>query len=413
VESELAASGGGDDLAADNVIATATDGDDVAIVSGSGPSARVDGLAAAISLSGAIAGSDRITVNALAGDDVVDASGLAAGSALLTIDGGAGDDVLIGGDGNDTLLGGAGDDVIIGGPGADTIDGGPGDNVVLDSFAAVTSAAAAGRSWVDAHARTDVRGRTVLKVHGARHVLPRADLLSGVRRRDRRSRRRPPYLARGGRPLLTDVQWLLVSDVECSPILSWREAIMAFIHRQRHGTLGALLVAGLVAAAVPLAGATADAPRAPAHYRGPALMHSGGSPVTGVIARSVPSVLGGETSQHMPIVIEMSRNGKKIVKAFTAAQMVSTQPDGGSMTVPDGYQGIPVKGRSFGAVWDPETIDMGDGYTGLASGWCKGTFNAGRSKVSGTWKVHVVISDGSGAVVDTIDTGVIRWTAKQ
>jgi hypothetical protein len=83
------------------------------------------------------------------------------------------------------------------------------------------------------------------------------------------------------------------------------------------------------------------------------------------------------------------------------------------MTVPDGYQGIPVKGRSFGAVWDPETIDMGDGYTGLASGWCKGTFNAGRSKVSGTWKVHVVISDGSGAVVDTIDTGVIRWTAKQ
>ena len=86
-------------------------------------------------MSGAIAGSDRLTVNALAGDDVVDATGLAADSALLTLDGGDGDDVLLGGDGNDTLLGGAGDDVLIGGPGNDTIDGGPGDNVVIDSFA--------------------------------------------------------------------------------------------------------------------------------------------------------------------------------------------------------------------------------------------------------------------------------------
>ena len=84
-------------------------------------------------MSGAIAGSDRLTVNALAGADVVDATGLAATAALLTLDGGDGDDVLLGGAGNDTLLGGAGDDVLIGGPGTDTIDGGTGDNVVLDS----------------------------------------------------------------------------------------------------------------------------------------------------------------------------------------------------------------------------------------------------------------------------------------
>ena len=107
-------------------------------------------------MSGAIAGSDRLTVNALAGDDVIDATGLAAGSALLTLDGGDGDDVLLGGAGNDTLLGGAGDDVLIGGPGNDTIDGGPGDNVVLDAFSAntVTSATAVGKDWLTAHART-------------------------------------------------------------------------------------------------------------------------------------------------------------------------------------------------------------------------------------------------------------------
>ena len=115
------------------MIANATNGDDVVSVSGSSGSAPVIGLAARIAVSGATAGTDRVTVNALAGDDVVDASGLAANSALLTADGGDGDDVLIGGDGDDTLLGGAGDDVLLGGPGTDIIDGGTGDNVVIDS----------------------------------------------------------------------------------------------------------------------------------------------------------------------------------------------------------------------------------------------------------------------------------------
>ena len=59
-----------------------------------------------VAVSGAGAGSDRVTVNALAGDDVVDASSLAAG-VFLTANGGDGDDILIGGNGADTLLGGA------------------------------------------------------------------------------------------------------------------------------------------------------------------------------------------------------------------------------------------------------------------------------------------------------------------
>src|SRR5690606_23371210 len=107
VAAGLAASGGGDDGQPDNVVATATNGDDVATVTGAGTSAQVSGLSALISVSGAVAASDRITVNALAGADVVDASGLAATAALLTLDGGEGDDVLLGGAGNDTLLGGA------------------------------------------------------------------------------------------------------------------------------------------------------------------------------------------------------------------------------------------------------------------------------------------------------------------
>jgi Ca2+-binding RTX toxin-like protein len=178
VAADLAATGGGDDAQPDNVIANATNGDDVVTVTGSGPNAQVGGLRALISVSGAIAGSDRLTVNALAGDDVVDASGLAANSALLTANGGDGDDVLIGGAGNDVLTGGAGDDVLLGGPGIDTIDGAPGNDVVIQSVSAerVSSARSVGKRWLTRHART-VNGKTVLKVDGQKRTLPRADLL--------------------------------------------------------------------------------------------------------------------------------------------------------------------------------------------------------------------------------------------
>jgi Ca2+-binding RTX toxin-like protein len=182
VAPDLAALGGGDDAAADNVIVNATNGDDVVTVGGSAGSAQVSGLAARVLTTGAIAGSDRLTVNGLAGSDVADASGLAANSVLLTLAGGDGDDILLGGAGNDTLLGGAGDDVLIGGPGNDTLDGGAGDNVVLNALGAntVKSAKVAGQQWLASHART-VKGKTVLEIGGEKRTLPRASMVQLTR----------------------------------------------------------------------------------------------------------------------------------------------------------------------------------------------------------------------------------------
>jgi Ca2+-binding RTX toxin-like protein len=177
VKAGLAAVGGADDLQADTVVANATNGGDVVSVSGAGASLQASGLPATVSVSGASAATDRLTVNALAGDDVIDASGVPAGTALVTLDGGADDDVLIGGAGGDVLLGGEGDDVLIGGPGNDTIDGGPGDNVVVDSLGAtaVTKATVVGRGWLASHAAVD-HGKTVLEVNGEERTLPRAGL---------------------------------------------------------------------------------------------------------------------------------------------------------------------------------------------------------------------------------------------
>ena len=77
---------------------------------------------------------DRIVINGLGGDDVIEASGLSG--MQLTANGGDGDDILIGSAGNDMLNGEAGDDVLIGGPGQDVLDGGTGNNVVIQSLAA-------------------------------------------------------------------------------------------------------------------------------------------------------------------------------------------------------------------------------------------------------------------------------------
>ena len=116
-------------------------------------------------------------VNALGGDDVVDASGL--GGTFVTLDGGDDDDVLVGGDLDDTLIGGEGDDVLIGGPGTDTLDGGPDTNVVLQAVGGggdrITAAAVAGQDWLEARLRI-VDGKSVLDVDGKERTLPRADL---------------------------------------------------------------------------------------------------------------------------------------------------------------------------------------------------------------------------------------------
>ncbi len=131
VNFNLAASQGGGDAQPDNVIVQGTNTDDVILVTGSAGEVSVFGLAAEVRITGAEVANDRVTINALGGDDVVEASGLAADAIQLVADGGTGDDVLIGGDGNDVLLGGEGDDVLIGGPGVDILDGGPGDNIVI------------------------------------------------------------------------------------------------------------------------------------------------------------------------------------------------------------------------------------------------------------------------------------------
>jgi Ca2+-binding RTX toxin-like protein len=179
VNTNLASAGGSGDAAQDNVTVQATAYDDIALVVGDASGVAVFGLAAQVNITGSEAANDRVRVNALAGEDVVEASSLAAGAIQLTADGGDGNDVLIGSDGDDVLLGGAGDDVLIGGAGVDVIDGGDGDDIEIQLVAGdsdtLTSATKADKQWIAKNVKL-VDGKTVIKVGGKERKLEKTDL---------------------------------------------------------------------------------------------------------------------------------------------------------------------------------------------------------------------------------------------
>ena len=124
-------SNGAADGAADTVIINATSASDVITLVNNNGVITVSGLASDVTITD-FDTNDRIVINGLGGDDVIQASGLTG--ILLTENGGDGDDVLIGSAGDDTINGGLGDDVLIGGPGFDILDGGPGDNILIQSL---------------------------------------------------------------------------------------------------------------------------------------------------------------------------------------------------------------------------------------------------------------------------------------
>ena len=124
---DLRGPNGGGDAAADSVTANATNGADVFGVTGDAGGVNVFGLQAQVNMFFHDTG-DRLTLNGLGGDDVINATSLEADGVLLTINGGLGADLMQGGEGDDLFNGGDGDDVALMGAGNDTFVWNPGDD---------------------------------------------------------------------------------------------------------------------------------------------------------------------------------------------------------------------------------------------------------------------------------------------
>src|SRR5262249_22862925 len=122
-------------------------GDTVAAATGADGTVVVSRLRARVRITGTGAAGDRLELNGLGGDDVIDATGLNPAEMQLRADGGAG---------NDVLLGGAGDDVLFGGDGADVIFAGGGDNVAFGGAGDDILRGEGGDDFPDGGARADV-----------------------------------------------------------------------------------------------------------------------------------------------------------------------------------------------------------------------------------------------------------------
>src|SRR5687768_1930902 len=136
IDLDLRGPNGGGDGAADTVTVNGTNGADVFGAAGDAGGVNVFGLHTAVNIFFPEQANDRLTLNALGGDDVINANSLEADGIQLTENGGLGNDILVGSDGGDLFNGGDGDDTALMGDGDDTFIWNPGDdNDVLEGQA--------------------------------------------------------------------------------------------------------------------------------------------------------------------------------------------------------------------------------------------------------------------------------------
>ena len=128
VDLDLRGPNGGGDGAADTVTVNGTQGADVFGAAGDAGGVNVFGLQAAVNIFSPEQANDRLTLNALGGDDVVNATSLEADGIRLTENGGLGADILVGSEGGDLFNGGDGDDTALMGDGDDVFVWNPGDD---------------------------------------------------------------------------------------------------------------------------------------------------------------------------------------------------------------------------------------------------------------------------------------------
>ena len=128
VDIDLRGPAGGGDGAADTVTVAGTNGDDVIAVAGDAGGVSVTGLQATVNIVFQEAANDRLILNGLGGDDVIDATSLEADGIQLTMNGGLGEDIFLGSEGDDLINGGDGNDLALMGAGDDTFVWNPGDD---------------------------------------------------------------------------------------------------------------------------------------------------------------------------------------------------------------------------------------------------------------------------------------------
>jgi hypothetical protein len=145
-----------------------------------------------------------------------------------------------------------------------------------------------------------------------------------------------------------------------------------------------------------------------------ALATPGAAQASAPVARSAASagvVYGGITPQGFPVMVELRKNHRRVVRTAIGLRLSCTT--GATLSLADNYSKGGISGRKFHGSFGPETSQRDDGTTWASEGSFKGKLNASATKITGTWQLDVTIRDAAGNVTDTCDSGVVHWSAKQ
>ena len=126
-------------------------------------------------------------------------------------------------------------------------------------------------------------------------------------------------------------------------------------------------------------------------------------------ARSAPGrVYSGLSSSGEPLVIERSRDGRKVGIVYVA--WTAPCQSGGAFEIGEGLTNFPIatSGR-FGDTWNDET-KLGEGGSNVRTYALDGTLGA--SRASGTFGVQITEKDAAGALTESCESPVEPWTAR-
>jgi hypothetical protein len=135
----------------------------------------------------------------------------------------------------------------------------------------------------------------------------------------------------------------------------------------------------------------------------------------GPYARSaaiVGETYGGVTPQGWPVVIQLSKNQRRVVRAVVGLDLAC--PSGGFFSYWNRFVDLRVNTRrKFRASFGPDTQRYDDGTTADFEGSISGALNRARSRVSGKSRLKVTNYNTAGVVTDTCDSGSISWSARE
>jgi hypothetical protein len=137
-----------------------------------------------------------------------------------------------------------------------------------------------------------------------------------------------------------------------------------------------------------------------------------------VLVASVPTVAdaaaghsyGGFTAQNWPIAIEVSRDRREVVRAGMGFELKCTS---GIRVDLDRYSDLVLhRDGRFRASYSNLRSNLPDGTYFIYGGSLAGRLNKARTGISGTVNLNYVKYDAAGAVLDTCDSGKVKYKAR-